>query len=223
MNEENLKKILEFAARGNAFGEKVTVVGATKTIPADIINRAIADGLKVVAENKVNEFREKTDLIRGAEQHFIGHLQTNKVKYIVGKVSLIHSVDSLKLAAAISDECVKKNVEQPILIQINVGNEETKSGFSPSETERAAEEISRLPLLKVKGLMAMLPKTENTLLLRELSLQMRGFYDKLKEKYDFTTLSMGMSSDYKIAVECGSNTVRIGSLIFGERNYEVKK
>lgn len=222
MLEENLKKILEQIKNGNNLGEPVTLVGATKTISAEVINQAIRLGLKVVAENRVQEFREKTDFIKNAEQQFIGHLQTNKVKYLVGKVSLIQSVDSLRLGQVISDECVKKNVTQNVLVEINVGGELSKSGFNPDNAFEAVKQLSALPRVTVKGLMAMLPHTEDTALLERLCLQMRLIYDKLKEKgYPFEYLSIGMSADYMLAINNGSNMIRLGSSIFGKRNYEV--
>ncbi len=223
MLESNLKKILSEISLGNNLGESITLVGATKTIDADTINLAVMKGLKVVAENRVQEFREKNHLIKNAEQQFIGHLQTNKVKYLVGKVSLIQSVDSLHLAKAISDECVKKDVTQDILIEVNIGGELSKSGFTPLSVIENVRSISNLPRVRVKGLMAMLPHSSDTGLLSRLCLQMRSIYDKLKKDgYPFTYLSMGMSGDYKIAIANGSNMIRLGSSIFGQRNYEVK-
>ncbi len=223
MLESNLEKILSEISSGNNLGESITLVGATKTIDAHTINLAIAKGLKVVAENRVQEFREKTELIKNAEQQFIGHLQTNKVKYLVGKVSLIQSVDSLHLAKAISDECVKKGVTQDILIEVNIGGELSKSGFTPLSVIDNVKSISDLPRVRIKGLMAMLPHSSDTDLLSRLCLQMRSIYDKLKnDGYPFTYLSMGMSADYKIAIANGSNMIRLGSSIFGKRNYEVK-
>lgn len=223
MLESNLKNILNEIKNGNNLGEPITLVGATKTVPVEEINRAVGLGLKVVAENHVQEFRLKTELIENAEQQFIGHLQTNKVKYLVGKVSLIQSVDSLRLGKVISDECIKKNCVQDILAEINVGGELSKSGFTPENASVAVKILSALPRITVKGLMAMLPHTDDCVFLEKLCLQMRGIYDKLKsEGYPFEHLSVGMSADYKVAVRNGSNMIRLGSSIFGKRNYEVK-
>lgn len=223
MLENNLKEILAEISGGNNLGEEITLVGATKTIDAIEINRAIELGLKVVAENRVQEFREKNQFIKNAEQQFIGHLQTNKVKYLVGKVSLIQSVDSMHLGQAISDECVKKNVSQDVLCEINIGGELSKSGFTPDNAENAVKSLSTLPRVRVIGLMAMLPHIDDKQQLQNLCLQMRGIYDKLKsEGYPFRYLSIGMSADYKIAIQNGSNMIRLGSSIFGKRNYEVK-
>ena len=220
MLKENVEKVLLEIANGNNLGETITLVGATKTIPVDVINQSIEYGVKVVAENKVNEFREKTDGIIGASQHFIGHLQTNKVKYLVGKVELIHSVDSLHLAKAVSEQAVKKDVVQNILVQINIGREEQKGGISPDQVFEQIKEFAILPNLNIVGLMAMLPISEDKDYLKNLCLQMREFYDKLNiQGYNLKYLSVGMSADYKIAIQNGSNMIRLGSIVYGKRNY----
>ena len=220
MLKENIEFILNKIKNGNNLGEKITLVGATKTIDADIINLAVSYGMEVVAENKVQEFLQKTELIKGAKQHFIGHLQTNKVKYLVGKVELIHSVDSLKLANEISKVATKKGVCQNILCEINVGGELSKSGIEPKNAFDMVKEISALPNICVKGLMAMLPHSNDKELLKNLCLQMRSIYDKLKnDGLPFEYLSVGMTNDYEIAIQNGSNTIRVGSAIFGARNY----
>ncbi len=222
MFEKNLETVLEKIKNGNNLGEKITLVGATKTVSTEEINKAVSLGLKVVAENKVQEFTEKTSLLKNCEQQFIGHLQTNKVKYLVGNVSLIQSVDSFHLADAINKESLKKNVVQNILLEINVGGELSKSGFNFDNTENAIREISKLQNVNVLGLMAMLPKSDDKLLLQNLCLKMRQVFDKLKNQgFNMQYLSMGMSEDYEIAIKNGSNMIRIGSLIFGKRNYGV--
>ena len=223
MLKENLEKVLNEISNGNNFGEKITLIGATKTVPTETINEAISLGLKVVAENKVQEFREKTESIIGAEQHFIGHLQTNKVKYLVGKVKLIHSVDSLHLAEEIDRVAKNRGVIQDVLIEVNIGNELTKSGFSFDNTkEQTLKIVSEYKNIRVKGLMAMLPHSENERLLIDLTKKMRSLYDKMKESgLPFAYLSIGMSNDYKIAINNGSNMIRLGRTIFGERNYGV--
>jgi len=218
MLETNLKEILSLIEKGNNLGEKITLVGATKTVDVSIINKAISLGLNVVAENRVQEFNLKHEHIVGAKQHFIGHLQTNKVKYLVGKVDLIHSVDSVHLAKAISDMAIKHGVTQDVLIEVNVGGELSKSGVTPENAMDTLNKISALPNLSVKGLMAMLPKSEDEEYLSALCLKMRTLYDQMKkEGYPFTYLSMGMSGDYKIAIKNGSNMIRLGRTIFGER------
>ncbi len=224
MEDKKLLEILQEIKLGNNLGETITLVGATKTMPINDINRAISLGLKVVAENRVQEFTAKYDFIKGATHHFIGHLQTNKVKYLVGKVDLIHSVDSLKLAQEISRQAIKKGVTQNILVEINIGGELSKSGFNPQNATQAISDIASLPNLKIKGLMAMLPHSNDLKLIENLCKDMRALYNSLKNVYnEFEYLSVGMSGDYKIAIQNGSNMIRLGSLIFGKRNYnEVK-
>lgn len=220
MVEENVKKILSELSSGNNLGEPVTLVAATKTMSVETIMRAVNAGVTVIAENRVQEFREKSPMLANVRQDFIGHLQTNKVKYLVGKVSLIHSVDSSALAKEISLRAQKLGVTQDILVEINIGGELSKSGFAPDSAETAIKEISALPALKVCGLMAMLPKSDDDEIREKLCLQMREIYDKIrKERNDsaFRYLSMGMSADYKTAVRCGSNMVRLGTALFGQR------
>ncbi|MCQ2399030.1 MAG: YggS family pyridoxal phosphate-dependent enzyme [Clostridia bacterium] len=219
-NFEKVKKILD---KGNNLGEKITLVGATKFVDEKDIEVAMKCGLTIAGDNKVQEFRDKTSKIKGLTYHFIGRLQTNKVKYLIGNVSLIHSVDSIPLAGEISRLSVKRNVFTDILIEVNAGGEESKAGFTESETENAVEIISKLDGVRVKGLMAMLPADIPDEKKRELCLQMRKLYDIIKEKgYPFEFLSMGMSDDYTTAIECGSNMVRLGTALFGKRDYNLK-
>ena len=213
--EEALKNVFEEIKNGNHLGEPITLVGATKTVDLLTIQRAIDCGLKAVGENRVQEFREKAPFLHGAEIHFIGHLQTNKVKYLIGNVSLIHSVDSLPLAEEISEQSEKKGLVTDVLAEINIGKEPTKSGFSAEQAEDAMDKISSLPGIRAVGLMAMLPKSENSRYLSDLCLQMRAIYDTIKkEGFPVRHLSMGMSEDYRI----GSNMIRLGRAIFGERS-----
>lgn len=220
MLKQNVEKILNQIKNGNNLGEEITLIAATKTVSPDTINQSVEYGIKVVAENKVSEFREKHALIKGASQHFIGHLQTNKVKYLVGNVSLIHSVDSIHLAQAISEQAQKKNVTQDILVQINIGKEEQKGGLYPEQAIEGVKQIASMQGLNVRGIMAMLPLSDDQLLLKNLCLKMREFFDKLKlDGLDMKYLSVGMSADYKIAIANGSNMIRLGSSIYGKRNY----
>ena len=217
--EEALKNIFEEIKNGNHLGEPITLVGATKTVDLLTIQRAIDCGLKAVGENRVQEFREKAPFLHGAEIHFIGHFQTNKVKYLIGNVSLIHSVDSLPLAEEISEQSEKKGLVTDVLAEINIGKEPTKSGFSAEQAEDAMDKISSLPGIRAVGLMAMLPKSENSRYLSDLCLQMRAIYDTIKkEGFPVRYLSMGMSEDYRIAIRNGSNMIRLGRAIFGERS-----
>ena len=217
--EEALKNVFGEIKNGNHLGEPITLVGATKTVDLLTIQRAIDCGLKAVGENRVQEFREKAPFLHGAEIHFIGHLQTNKVKYLIGNVSLIHSVDSLPLAEEISEQSEKKGLVTDVLAEINIGKEPTKSGFSAEQAEDAMDKISSLPGIRAVGLMAMLPKSENSRYLSDLCLQMRAIYDTIKkEGFPVRHLSMGMSEDYRIAIRNGSNMIRLGRAIFGERS-----
>lgn len=224
MDKEKLFELIKFAVKGNGYGEKITLIGATKYQSVEIINSAIELGLTDIGENKADEFRDKFAFYADSKKHFIGHLQTNKIKYLIGKVDLYHSIDSLHLAEKLNEASKKLNIVSNILIQVNIGCEESKSGFNYEDIEFAYSEIKKFTNLKIEGLMAMLPKSEDENYLRSLAKKMRASFDKLKAidngiKY----LSMGMSHDYKLCVEEGSNMIRIGSSIFGARpqNYKV--
>ena len=218
---QNVKKLLESLPEKNAFGEKITLVGAVKLQSPQDINEAITAGLTDIGDNHVQEFRDKFSLIEGnPKRHFIGRLQTNKIKYLLGKVDLYHSVDRMNLAEELSKKSSNAGVISNILIQINIGNEETKGGFDFEEAENAYEKIKAMPALKIEGLMCMLPDTDDYALLETLAANMRGLYDKLrKTDAHFKYLSMGMSGDYKLCLQAGSNTIRLGTAIFGTRNY----
>lgn len=220
MIEENVKKLLGEIDK-NPFGEKVTLVAAVKTQTVDDINKAIAAGIRDIGDNHVQEFKDKYDGITGnPNRHFIGHLQTNKVKYLIGKTYLYQSVDRFELAEEISKRSERAGVTSDCLIQINIGNEETKGGFEYGDGSDAYKKISAMPALKVKGLMAMLPFTDDEDVLRPLAKKMRELFERLREKdSDIEFLSMGMSGDWKLCVECGSNMVRLGTSIFGARHY----
>lgn len=222
MIEENVKKLLETIPKANPFGEKVTLVAAVKLQSPEDINRAICGGITDIGDNHVQEFRDKFDEIRGEpKRHFIGRLQTNKVKYLVGKVDLYHSVDRLNLAQVLSEKSEKAEVISNVLLQINIGNEESKGGFSLDEIDAAYAIIRALPAIKVTGLMAMLPDTDDKKLLYSLAEKMRQKYDYFREKDEnFTHLSMGMSGDYELCISAGSNMIRLGTAIFGNRNYK---
>lgn len=219
MIEENVKKLLQEIPPTNKFGEKVTLVAAVKLQSPESINRAIAAGITDIGDNHVQEFKEKYDFIEGEPvRHFIGHLQTNKVKYLIGKTDLYHSVDRLNLAEEISKRSFNAGITSNVLIQINIGNEESKGGFAVEQAEEAVKSISAFPSLKIKGLMAMLPDTDDESELKRLACIMREKFDALKKEYaDFEYLSMGMSGDWKICLDCGSNMIRLGTAIFGKR------
>ncbi|MBR2322503.1 MAG: YggS family pyridoxal phosphate-dependent enzyme [Clostridia bacterium] len=218
MVENNLRLILDEIKQGNPYGEKVTLVGATKFVPVDVINRAISAGLKDVSENRAQEFKEKYPLVtQPVNYHFIGSLQKNKVKYLIGKCYLIHSVDSLALLDEISRQAVNKGACQDVLLEVNMGVEEQKHGFDLSELESALSYAQTVNGVKVLGLMAMLPESDNQEFLFDLAKKLRSVYDNLKEKYGFKYLSLGMSNDYALCVKAGSNMIRVGSKIFGKR------
>ncbi|MCI8476630.1 MAG: YggS family pyridoxal phosphate-dependent enzyme [Clostridia bacterium] len=222
MIENNVKNLLKNLTLTNPFGERVTLVAAVKLQSPDDINAAIAAGITDIGDNHVQEFRDKFDEIRGEpKRHFIGRLQTNKVKYLVGKVDLYHSVDRLNLAQVLSEKSEKAEVISNVLLQVNIGNEESKGGFSLDETDAAYAIIRALPAIKITGLMAMLPDTDDKKLLYSLAEKMRQKYDYFRERDEnFTHLSMGMSGDYELCISAGSNMIRLGTAIFGNRNYK---
>ena len=204
----------------NPFGEKVKIVLATKTRTVEEINQAIEAGVDAVAENKVQEFREKTDLLLPCEQHFIGHLQTNKVKYLVGKISLFHSCDRDELADKIAEISRKKGVVSEVLMQVNIGNEDSKGGYGLWEAKEAFLRLLGIAGLRVRGVMAMLPDSQDKEYLAELADKMRALFEWCKTQSDSVEyLSMGMSGDYALCVERGSNMIRVGSTVFGARDY----
>ena len=213
----------EFSA-GNKFGEKVVLVAATKMQTAEAINAAIEAGVDAVAENKAQECRDKNEYLLPCPRHFIGHLQTNKLKYLVGKVELFHSCDRDELALEIAKLSLKRGVTSQVLIQINIGNEESKGGYEFSLAKEAYARLSKIEGLRIKGFMAMLPDSQDEALLRELTRQMRGLFEWAKEQSsEIEYLSMGMSGDYKLCVQEGSNMIRVGSTIFGKRDYNAGK
>lgn len=219
MIEENVKKLLAELETGNPFGEKITLVAATKTRTAEEINRAIEAGISDIGENRVQEFRDKFDAVVGGNRHFIGHLQTNKVKYLIGKTYLYHSVDRDELAAEIAARSQRTGITSDILVQINIGCEESKGGYPLEEGYEACLRLDSAAGLRVRGLMAMLPISDDTEYLADLCDRMRALYERLKaENENIVYLSMGMSGDWKLCVSHGSNMIRLGTAIFGKRN-----
>lgn len=207
-------------ASGNPLGEPVTLVAATKMQTPQSINAAIEAGVDAVAENKVQEFREKNALVQPCPRHFIGHLQTNKVKYLVGEIGLFHSCDRDELAAELSRLSVKHGVVSEILIQVNIGREASKGGYAPEFAEEAFCRLREMPGLKVRGFMAMLPDSDDQALLGGLADEMRALYEEAKRSDPgISFLSMGMSGDYRLCIAHGSNMIRLGSTIFGARDY----
>ena len=225
-NVANIKAEIARAATetGRDPGE-IRLVAATKTNPAEAIRAAIAAGVDICGENRVQEMLEKNaqGAYDGVPLHFIGHLQKNKVKQVVGLCELIHSVDSIPLLQEISRIAEKKGLIQDVLLEINVGAEETKSGFDAESLEDVLREASQIPFVCVRGLMAIPPICESPEENRPFFLKMNKlFVDNRGKKYDnvrMDFLSMGMSGDYPEAVRCGANLVRVGSGIFGPRHY----
>lgn len=233
------KRIDEAARLGGRSGNDVTLLAATKTVDAETINFAIDNGISCIGENRVQELLEKYDAINkeNVDIHFIGRLQTNKVKYIADKVSMIHSVDSVKLAAEINKQCAKIGKVMNVLVEVNIGEEESKGGISPDELEDFLVEISAFENIKIVGLMCIPPKCEigdfdnencensestkksykNQAFFKKI---MKLFLDISGKKLDniyMQVLSMGMSDDYEQAVTEGSTIVRIGRGLFGSR------
>ena len=225
-NVAAIRAKMDAAARKSGRDPKeILLCAATKMNDADAVRQAIAAGVDLCGENRVQELvqKQKENAYEGAPVHFIGHLQTNKVKQVVGKVDLIQSVDSLRLLKAIDAEAAKQGIVQDILLEVNVGEEESKSGFEVSEVLPILEQISEFPHIFVRGLMAIPPISRN-------SGDNRKFFQKILQlsvdirakKYDnvlVNCLSMGMSDDYEDAIACGSTMIRVGTAIFGKRNY----
>ncbi len=217
-------KIAVAAVKSGRKPEDILFLAATKTIDVEVINHAISQGLPAIGENKVQEFLLKEErLLSGAERHFIGHLQSNKAKDIVGKVSLIHSVHSLKLARIIGELSVKKGITTDILLEVNIGKEESKSGFLADEVLENLKEISKIKGVFVRGLMTIPPICDNSSKNRAYFKEMYNlFLDIRSKKIDNSSmefLSMGMSDDFETAIEEGANIIRIGTALFGKRNY----
>ncbi len=218
-------KIAESAIKSGRKPEDIRFMAVTKTVDPIFVNFALDYGIDLIGENRVQEMlRKKPDLhLDGVDKHLIGHLQTNKVGQIVGEVDMIQSVDSLKVAKEISKQSFKKGVVTDILLEINVGGEESKTGFSEKEFFENLHEISELDAIRIKGLMTIPPICEKNTILCQYFEKIHNMYVDIKSKkldnIDVKILSMGMSGDYEQAILCGSNLVRIGSSIFGPRIY----
>ena len=217
---QNVAHYLQEIGSGNPFGEKITLVAATKTRTADEINEAIAAGITDIGENKVQEFRDKYALVHGANRHFIGHLQTNKVKYLIGKTHLIQSLDRDELLNELDVRSQRAGVVTDVLIEVNIGSELSKSGYPLSEAYAAYERAHARQGVRVRGFMAMLPLSQDTVLLGALADQMRALYERARaQDDDICHLSMGMSGDWRLCVAHGANMIRIGTALFGARAY----
>jgi len=221
------KKICEACKRANRSRDEVTLIAVSKTKPISMLEEIYNEGIRDFGENKVQELTEKYEnMAKDIRWHMIGHLQRNKVKYIVDKVQLIHSVDSVRLAQAIEQEAAKKDVIVNILIEVNVAEEESKFGLKVEEVIAMVEEISKYSHLRIKGLMTIAPYVENPEENRSVFAALRKLSVDIAQKnidnVSVEILSMGMTNDYEVAIEEGATIVRVGTGIFGERNYDVK-
>lgn len=211
---ENLKNIQTYTSSAR-------IIAVVKYVPAEKVIEAYQSGIRDFGENKVQDAEKKRaelpeEVEKNSVWHFLGHLQTNKIKKVVGCFDYIHSVDSLKLAKAISECASSKNLVQKVLIQVNIAEEESKFGFSPEETEEIFSELSQLDSIDIVGLMTMAPFTSDSNEQRSVFRGLRELRNRLKEKFNarLNELSMGMSNDYKTAVEEGATMVRIGQALF---------
>ena len=225
LNYKNVIGRLERAIKKSGRDKsEVTLLAATKTVDTDTINYAIDSGIEYIGENRVQELLSKYDRLKPAHSHFIGHLQTNKVKDIIDKVEMIESVHSVKLANEISKQAGKIGKTMDVLLEINIGGEDSKSGFSPEETENALIEITKLPNIRVKGLMSIPPATDLPEEARKYFRNMYKLFIDMRAKNidnsSMSVLSMGMSNDFDIAAEEGATLVRVGTALFGKRIYK---
>ena len=228
MIEENIKQVEDNIAkaceRANRDRSEVTLICVSKTKPASMVEEAYKTGQRNFGENKVQEINDKYPILPDdIKWHLIGHLQRNKVKYIINKVHLIHSVDSIRLAEQIQHEAEKADKVMNILVQVNVANEDTKFGLQVSETEDVVREIAKMPNVHICGLMTIAPFTDNPETNRVFFRKLKQLSVDIKSKnidhVSLDCLSMGMTGDYQVAIEEGATLVRVGTGIFGERIY----
>lgn len=223
--DENLKiireNINEAYEKYRQKGDIIRVMAVTKTVAPEAVNHAVSLGIDLLGENRVQEYQSKRDFYdKSAEVQFIGHLQTNKVKYIINSVSMIQSVDSIRLAAEINRLAKANDRVMDVLCEVNIGGEESKSGVSPDELPSLLSEISQLQNIRVKGLMAIPPPTGSDVFLGRMQELFGSVADRNISGVDMEILSMGMTHDYAEAVKYGSTLVRIGTGLFGERIYK---
>lgn len=218
-------RVAAAAERSGRTRSDITLIAVTKTHPVSMMNEAIEAGALDIGENKPQEVRDKYSGVLPVRWHLIGHLQTNKVKYVIDKCCMIHSVDSIKLMDEIERLAEAHDTVMDILIQVNIAGEESKSGIRPDELDEILTHASELKRVKVKGLMTIIPASVNQEDNAVWFRKMKELYDSTADKIDsyrnvtMEYLSMGMSGDFETAIECGSNMVRVGSAIFGARDY----
>ena len=218
-------RVKEACRRAGRNENDVTLIGVTKTVDAPLINAALDAGLSAIGENRVQEYLGKKDMLHldGVQRHLIGHLQTNKVRAIVGQVDMIQSVDSVRLAAAIDKASAQLGIVTPILAEINIGNEESKAGIDAAQTERFLTEIAGFSNISVQGLMTIPPISDSEAKKRHYFSKMSNLFIDIRTKnidnISMNILSMGMSDDFELAIEEGSTMVRVGTAMFGRRLY----
>jgi pyridoxal phosphate enzyme (YggS family) len=219
--DENLRIIRERCAEAKekyrSPDDNIRIMAVTKTVAPEAVNHAVKLGLDLLGENRVQEYLSKAEQYdKSAEVQFIGHLQTNKVKYIINSVSMIQSVDSLRLGQEISRLAVKNGRVMDILCEVNIGGEDSKSGIAPAELKQLIEELRELEGIRIRGLMTIPPPSDSDIFLG----RMKELYDSVSSRYEgMDTLSMGMTHDYADAIRYGSTLVRIGTGLFGARDY----
>ncbi|WP_026670222.1 YggS family pyridoxal phosphate-dependent enzyme [Butyrivibrio sp. AE3006] len=221
--EKNIQAACDRAGRDRS---EVTLIAVSKTKPVSDIREAMDCGITVFGENKVQEIRDKTEEIKEPlNWHMIGHLQTNKVKYLPGKVCMIHSVDKLSLAEEIEKQAAKHDLVMDVLCEVNMAGEDSKFGLSPEEAPDFVKSIAAFPHIRVRGLMTIAPYTDDPETNRPYFKALKKMLDDINseniEGLHLDTLSMGMTGDYEVAIEEGATFVRVGTGIFGERNYNI--
>ena len=221
------ERITAACAKAGRSREEVTLIAVSKTKPVDMIREIYDAGQRSFGENKPQEMRDKTGLLPSdISWHMIGHLQRNKIKYVIDRACMIHSVDSLKLGEAISREALRHQLVMPVLVEVNIAGEETKFGVPAEETEALIRDLSLLPGISIRGLMTIAPYVEdpeeNRLHFRNLRNLSIDIASKNIDNVSVCELSMGMTGDYQVAIEEGATFVRVGTGIFGERNYSVE-
>ncbi len=220
------KRVCEACERSGRAHSEVTLIAVSKTKPVEMLNEVIACGATDLGENKVQEMCGKIEVIKQpVNWHLIGHLQRNKVKYIVDKAYMIHSVDSLRLANEIQKEALKADVICKVLVEVNIGEEDSKEGVTVSEAPELIKEISKLSNVKVMGLMTVAPPADEPDDNRKYFAGMKKLFEEIKAmnipNVEMKELSMGMTGDFEVAIEEGATMVRVGTAIFGERNYNI--
>lgn len=222
--DENLRMIREnvseACAKYRSSADAVKIMAVTKTVPPEAVNHAIALGIDLLGENRVQEYLSKAEAYdSSAEVHFIGHLQTNKVKYIINSVSLIQSVDSVKLGSEINRLAKANNRTMDVLCEVNIGGEDSKSGVAPDKLDELLEQLAAMENIRVRGLMTIPPPSDSDIFLGKMEELFRRIKDKKPEGASMDILSMGMTNDYAAAIRHGSTLVRIGTGLFGARDY----